>query len=248
MAFFYFQIPKKYYDKAKYKGVYFMQVLKMFFVVSLFLIGFGEPLSADDYVHSNSDSVEKSDEIKRGGGRGRRGRRGYRGGRRGRRYRGGMGRGYRGGRRGYRGPRRGRGYRGPRRRYSRYRHRPYRRWRSHHSRWYYPYYYYNSIPYHYVWWNYWVRYPYQYPDGYIWHSSYPYFAYNGYLHRYSNVDICNYELVDATSKQTVESYHGQICNVGYDICAQQRDEMNYQSSNYRYFCSERYSNRNGNLD
>ena len=90
-----------------------------------------------------------------------------------------------------------------------------------------------------------MRYPYQYQDGYIWHSGYPYFAYNGYIHRYSNRDICNFELVDSQSRQTVESYQGQICNIGYDTCAQQRDEMNSQENSYKYFCSERYSNRQG---
>ena len=75
-----------------------------------------------------------------------------------------------------------------------------------------------------------MRYPYQYQDGYIWHSSYPYFAYNGYIHRYSNRDICNFELVDSQSRQTVESYQGQICNIGYDTCAQQRDLMNSQEN------------------
>jgi hypothetical protein len=43
----------------------------------------------------------------------------------------------------------------------------------------------------------------------------------------------------------MEAYHGQTCNIGYDTCAQQRDELNHQVGFNRYFCSERYSRRNG---
>ena len=48
-----------------------MQLFKTFFVISLFLIGFQEPLSADDYVHGDSDSVDKRRPGmgSRGGGR-----------------------------------------------------------------------------------------------------------------------------------------------------------------------------------
>ncbi|TDJ04088.1 MAG: hypothetical protein E2O68_08820 [Deltaproteobacteria bacterium] len=81
----------------------------------------------------------------------------------------------------------------------------------------------------------------------MWHNGYPYFAYNGYIGRYSNRDLCNYELVDSETRSTVESYQGQICNIGYDTCAQQRDEMNSQVNSNRYFCSERYSRRNGDI-
>ena len=86
-------------------------------------------------------------------------------------------------------------------------------------------------------------------DGFRFHESYPYYVYNGYLHRYSDQDRCDYELVDGLTNETVEYYDDYRCNVGYDLCADDRDYYNRVENDYRYFCSERfYYDDNHNYD
>ncbi len=63
--------------------------------------------------------------------------------------------------------------------------------------------------------------------------------YNGFQYRYSDQDVCNYELVDGATNRTLDTFYGQYCNVGYDRCAMARDNANYQAGEYRYFCAER---------
>jgi hypothetical protein len=100
-----------------------------------------------------------------------------------------------------------------------------------------------TLPYRFLYWDSWVRY--RIPDiswvnGYRYHNDYPYYVNNGYMHRYSTVDTCDYELVDGTSNQVVQTFHGITCNQGYDRCAQYRDEWNQQVGDYQYFCSEKF--------
>ena len=46
------------------------------------------------------------------------------------------------------------------------------------------------------------------------------------LHRYSNVDRCDYELVDGWTNESIEYYDNYQCNLGYDLCADDRDYYN----------------------
>jgi hypothetical protein len=108
----------------------------------------------------------------------------------------------------------------------------------------YPRYYYRTVPYRFIYWNRWIRHRINYNNGYYFHSGYPYFVYNGYLHRYSSYDTCNFELVDGHNNATVERFNNYRCNVGYDQCAELRSRLNHQEGNYRYFCSEAIENTN----
>jgi hypothetical protein len=38
----------------------------------------------------------------------------------------------------------------------------------------------------------------------------------------------------------VQTYWNQYCNAGYDQCSYERDRINSQTGEYRYFCSETY--------
>jgi hypothetical protein len=110
---------------------------------------------------------------------------------------------------------------------------------SYYSRYSRPYDFYRTLPYRYVYWDLWVRYPADYGNGYYTLENYPYYVFNGYRHRYSPVDSCDYELVDGRTNSAVRSFSGWTCQQGYDACAQDRDERNYREYGYRYFCSER---------
>ena len=73
------------------------------------------------------------------------------------------------------------------------------------------------------------------------YNGYPYYVYNGYMHRYSDVDRCDFELVDGWSNEVVQTYNDYSCNYGYDVCADDRSYYNDIENEYRYFCSERFS-------
>lgn len=90
----------------------------------------------------------------------------------------------------------------------------------------------------------WIFYPATgYNNGYWKLDNYPYYVYNGYRYRYSSVDYCNYQLVDQNNHMVVNNYWNQICNTGYDACSLERDRLNSGMGEYRYFCSETYSNQ-----
>ena len=138
------------------------------------------------------------------------------------------------------------GWHRPRPIFRRYVHVPYRYYPSHRLRFVYPRYYFRTIPYRFVYWNRWVRFRIDYNNGYYFRNGYPYFVYNGYLHRYSSYDTCNFELVDGYRNATVERFNNYRCNVGYDQCAELRSRLNYQEGSYRYFCSEAIENVRSN--
>lgn len=77
-------------------------------------------------------------------------------------------------------------------------------------------------------------------NGYWTIDDYPYYVYNGYRYRYSAMDYCNYQLVDKYDHHVIQTYWNQLCNSGYDACSYDRDRLNSQMSDYRYFCSETY--------
>ena len=111
--------------------------------------------------------------------------------------------------------------------------------RTHHNRWNSRRNYFSTITYRDVYWDRWLRTRVSWNDGYYWHNNYPWYTYNGYSHRYSNVDTCDYELVDGFNNTVERTYYNYTCSFGYDQCADQRDQMNNWSNDYRYFCSER---------
>jgi hypothetical protein len=49
-------------------------------------------------------------------------------------------------------------------------------------------------------------------------------------------------LVDYQTNEVVEEFGYYTCNTGYDLCADQRDLMNSQEGEERYFCSEQRPN------
>lgn len=87
----------------------------------------------------------------------------------------------------------------------------------------------------------WIYYPASgYNNGYWDIDNYPYYVYNGYRHRYSSYDYCNYQLVDTYNHAVLNTYWNQLCNTGYDACAMERDRLNSQMNEFRYTCSETY--------
>jgi hypothetical protein len=126
-------------------------------------------------------------------------------------------------------------------RYSHYYHAPYRSPYYHTVRYYRSYDWYNyvyRVNRNYVY-AHWIFYPANgYSNGYRTIDNYPYYVYNGYRYRYSNNDYCNYQLVDSNNHNVVQTYWNQSCNTGYDACSYERDRLNAQMNDYRYFCSE----------
>lgn len=125
-------------------------------------------------------------------------------------------------------------------RYTRVYHTPYYSVPRHNMVYYTPRDYYYHLSYRDIYWNQWIRVRINYNDGYHWYNNYPYFVYNGYRHRYSPVEYCDYELVDGYNNNTHTAFHGQSCQSAYDRCANLRDDLNYYAGDYRYFCSERF--------
>jgi hypothetical protein len=128
-------------------------------------------------------------------------------------------------------------------RYSPYYHSPYRGPYRHVTRYYRSYDWYN-----YVWrlnrnyvYAHWIFFPATgYRNGYYVIDNYPYYVWNGYRYRYSQADYCNYQLVDKYDHRVVQTYWNQTCSYGYDLCSFERDRLNAQMGEYRYFCSETY--------
>lgn len=108
--------------------------------------------------------------------------------------------------------------------------------RQHYSHWRF---YHRTLPYNAIYRNSWVRFHVNANNGYYYSNGYPYFVFNGYQHRYSDVDLCNYELVDSYTNSVERSFHNLTCDQGYDLCADLRDDYNDRNRDYRYFCSER---------
>ncbi len=84
----------------------------------------------------------------------------------------------------------------------------------------------------------WVLFPSTRVNGYYYVDNYPYYIYNGYRHRYSYEDLCNYQLVDSYTHQVVRSNYPSTCARGYDACAWDRDGYNSSVRENRYFCAE----------
>ncbi len=76
-------------------------------------------------------------------------------------------------------------------------------------------------------------------DGYQELDNYPYYVYHGYRHRYSPVEMCQYELVDGEHNTVARTYGVKECNLAYDQCAMERDDLNDEYDADRFFCAER---------
>jgi hypothetical protein len=129
------------------------------------------------------------------------------------------------------------------RNYNRYYHTPYRTRVSHRVR-YTPRAYYrhvNSSLRAAIYLN-WILNPSVRSNGYVLYNNYPYFVHNGYRHRYSWNDTCNYQLFDKYTHQVVRSYWNNICAVGYNQCALDRDSRNERAWENRYECAETFRN------
>lgn len=121
----------------------------------------------------------------------------------------------------------------------------------------------NPYQYHnYVYRNYrnavfhhWIQFrpPHGYRNGYVFFQGYHFWGHNGFFYRYSNVDICHYQLVDRFGvirdyfgrpirrPVAVQTWWNQFCNVGLNYCLRSMEQMNWQyRSPGRFFCAETY--------
>ncbi len=90
----------------------------------------------------------------------------------------------------------------------------------------------------------WVLSPSKRLNGYHYINNYPFYIHNGYRHRYSNVETCNYQLVDKNTHSVQGRYNNNLCSVGYNSCANERDNMNNQFQENKYFCAENFKEDN----
>jgi hypothetical protein len=100
--------------------------------------------------------------------------------------------------------------------------------------------YYRTIPRTYVYRDRWILFSIGLTNGYYYLDNYPYYVFGGYRYRYSNYDICDYELVDRETGYVERTYYDYTCAVGYDLCADLRDIYNEYEYYDRYFCAERF--------
>lgn len=91
----------------------------------------------------------------------------------------------------------------------------------------------------------WILYPSARPNGYHINDNYPYYVFNGYQHRYSQTDYCDYQLVDSASDMVVRDFNSNICSYAYDDCARERYLQNQYEYADRYFCAETYQDNYG---
>ena len=77
-------------------------------------------------------------------------------------------------------------------------------------------------------------------NGYYIIDDYPFYVYNGYYHRYSSYDTCNYQLIDTYTRRTVQNFWNLTCNRAYDQCSRERDYWNFREYANRFACAETY--------
>ena len=65
-------------------------------------------------------------------------------------------------------------------------------------------------------------------------------VHNGYKHRYSNIDSCNYQLIDTHTHNVQSTWWNNTCNIGYNACASIRDNQNFSTNEFRYECVETF--------
>ena len=123
-------------------------------------------------------------------------------------------------------------------------HRNFRVIGHHHARYARPHYYWRNVPRHHYYrsWLMWSVDVNIYVNGYYAFNNYPYYVFNGYRHRYSSVDLCDYDLVDSYSDTIEKTFYGLSCKRAYDKCAFERTIFNESERDYRYFCAEKFDN------
>ena len=91
---------------------------------------------------------------------------------------------------------------------------------------------------HYIYYR-WIQEPvvWTYTDGYWEIDNYPYYVDNGYRYRYNPVETCKYDLVDGNDYTVVRQFE-DACNVAFDRCAVERDNLNRPIGLDRFFCAE----------
>jgi hypothetical protein len=106
--------------------------------------------------------------------------------------------------------------------------------------------YYHPIEYHYLvppmylYRGVWVRWWVDYPNGFAVYDGYPYYVWNGYLHRYSSSDEGSFDVVDSFTDTVYATFYGESIREAYDRAAEMRDILNYREKADRYFCAERF--------
>ena len=124
--------------------------------------------------------------------------------------------------------------------YHTYQHRPYKKNVIHKTHYSSPLKYHYTIHPRYLYRGLWIRINIDHADGYYFYNDYPYFIYNGYLHRYSSWDRGSYDLVDRKTDEVYATFYGNSLKQSYDRCAELRDKLNNKLGEYRYFCAERF--------
>jgi len=106
--------------------------------------------------------------------------------------------------------------------------------------------YHNPIQYHYtvpakyIYRGLWIRIYINYDNGFYFYNGYPYYVYNNVLHRYSEEDSGEFDLVDSYTDKVYATFFGRSLRQSYDRCAEIRDILNEEAEDYRYFCAERF--------
>ncbi len=110
----------------------------------------------------------------------------------------------------------------------------------HHHHYSHGYYYYMRDEHPNYFYVHWYFYPTKRPNGYVEVNGYPYYSFNGYLHRYSAIERCNYQLVNGYNHKVKETYWDYTCQEGYNLCAVKRDRLNRRARSFKYFCAETF--------
>ncbi|GEM_PF-2830279 len=119
-------------------------------------------------------------------------------------------------------------------------HKPYHGTPSHHVHYYTPMQYHYLVPPMYLYRGLWIRWWVDHPDGFYMYNGYPYYVWNGYLHRYSATDEGSYDVVDSYTDEVYATFYGANIQQSYDRAAEMRDILNYREKSNRYFCAERF--------
>jgi hypothetical protein len=75
-------------------------------------------------------------------------------------------------------------------------------------------------------------------DGVTYAGGETYYVQNGYLHPYSSAKMCEYNLVDTETLESVEVGEFKNCLSAYTECAQMRSS--YESYEGQYLCVNTY--------
>jgi len=100
--------------------------------------------------------------------------------------------------------------------------------------------YHYTVPARYIYRGLWIRIYIDYDNGFYFYNGYPYYVYHNVLHRYSDDDPGEFDLVDSYTDKVYATFYGNCLRQSYDRCAEIRDILNEEAEDYRYFCAERF--------